>query len=190
MTFLKVSETYTEFRSVGQWVQVYPLARIVRTEVIDIGNHVIIDDFVFLDGGRGTIIGDYIHIAAHSAIMGGGKLLMEDFSGLSGGVRLYTGGDDYHGKYLTNPTVPFPYRQPHRSKIVMRKHSLVGSGSIVIAGPDGLEIGEGAAVGAMSLVKDDLEPWMVYAGVPARPIKKRDRKTMLELEQRLREKLG
>lgn len=175
---------------VGEDVTIYPWAKIVRPSVIRIGNHVIIDDFVFFDGGMGTVLGDYIHIAAHSAIMGGGALIMEDFSGLSGGVRLYTGGDHYLGEFLTNPTVPFPYRQPWRTKVVMHKHSLLGSGSIVIPGPDGIVIGEGAATGAMTLVNHDLEPWTVYVGQPARPIKARDKDKMLELERRLREEIG
>jgi len=158
--------------------------------MIEIGDHVIIDDFVFLDGGRGTTIGDYVHIAAHTAIMGGGSLIMEDFSGFSGGVRVYTGGDDYLGNYLTNPTIPDKYRGKYFSFIHMHKHALIGSGCIVLAPPEGLIVGEGAAVGAMSLVKDNLEPWTLYAGVPAKPIKSRNRERMLALERQLREDLG
>jgi acetyltransferase-like isoleucine patch superfamily enzyme len=175
----------------GENITIYPTAKIIRSEfIVSIGSNVIIDDFVFLDGGERTAIGNFVHIAAFTSIMGGGTLIMEDFTGLSGGVRLYTGGEDYLGEFLTNPTVPYPYRQPYRSKIVMRKHSLIGSGCVVLCGPDGLEIGEGASVGALSLVKHDLEPWTVYAGVPARPIRKRDKGRMLELESMLRESLG
>lgn len=174
------------FKAIGDNVTIYPWARIVSPEVIQIGNHVIIDDFVFLSGGKGIIIGDYVHIGMHTAITGGGLLVMEDFSGLSGGVLLYTGGEDYGGQWLTNPTVPYPYREPYRSSVTMHRHSLIGSGCVVLAGPDGLEIGEGASVGAMTLVKDDLEPWTVYAGIPARPIKKRDKDRVLELEALLR----
>ena len=176
---------------IGNNVVIYPLAKVIRSEsIVSIGSNVIIDDFVFLDGGERTVIGNFVHIAAFTSIMGGGTLIMEDFTGLSGGVRLYTGGEDYLGEFLTNPTVPYPYRQPYRTKVVMHKHSLIGSGCVVLAGPSGIEIGEGASVGAMSLVKHDLEPWTVYAGIPARPIKKRDSVKMLELEARLREELG
>ena len=190
MTYRKICGVYREFASIGQNVTIYPMAQIIKTEVITIGDNVIIDDFVFLDGGLGTTLGSHIHLSAHVAVMGGGKLIMEDFTGLSGGVRLYTGGESYLGEFLTNPTVPYPYRQPYRTQVVMRKHSLVGSGCVVLAGPDGVEIGEGATVGALSLVNCDLEPWTVYAGIPARPIKERNKDRMFELEAELREELG
>ncbi len=33
----------------------------------------------------------------------GDGIVMEDFSGLSQGVRIYSRTDDYSGKFLTNP---------------------------------------------------------------------------------------
>jgi galactoside O-acetyltransferase len=175
------------FASTGDHVKLYPLTKIVRSHVITIGSHVIIDDFVFLDGGIRTTIGDYVHIAAFTSIMGGGEFVMEDFAGLSGGVRVYTAHESYLGEYLTNPTVPAPYRGVERQEVIMRKHSLVGANSVVLPG---VEIGEGAAVGALSLVTQDLAPWTVYAGIPAKPIKERDKDNMLRLERQLRENLG
>ena len=175
---------------VGENVTIYPHAKIIKPSVVRFGNNVIVDDFVFIDGGSGTEIGSYVHIGCQTFIVGGGEMVMEDFAGISGGVRVYTGGEDYTGEWLTNPTVPPPWRSPYRSHVIMRKHSLIGSGCVVLAGPEGIEIGEGASVGALSLVKSDLEPWTVYAGVPARPIRKRDKKRMLELEGELRRTLG
>jgi len=168
---------------IGKDVTIYPWTRIVRPEAITIGDSVIIDDFVFLDGGQEMRIGSFVHIAAHAAVMGGGTFIMENFAGLSGGVKVYTGSEDYGGAYLTNPSVPEPWRHPVRSHVIMRKHSLIGSGSVVLAG---VEIGEGASVGALSLVNRDLEPWTVYGGVPVRPLKKRNRDRMLALEAELR----
>ena len=177
------------YGAVGENVVVYERAKIIRPEKVFFGNNIMIDDFVFLDGGRGLLIGDFVHIGCHSMIVGGGRMVLEDFAGISGGVSVYTGGEDYSGQWLTNPTVPSPWRQPYRSHVNMRRHSLLGAGCVVLAGPDGIEIGEGASVGAMSLVKSDLEPWTVYAGVPARPIRERDMDRMLELEAQLRETL-
>lgn len=47
---------------------------------------------------------------------------------------------------------------------------LIGFGSIIIANT---KIGDGCIVGAGSVVVDDLPPYMVCVGVPARPIRQR-----------------
>ena len=50
--------------------------------------------------------------------------------------------------------------------------------------PD-VTIGEGSVIGACSLVTKDTEPWTVYVGVPARPVKVRPCVKMLEYAKRL-----
>jgi acetyltransferase-like isoleucine patch superfamily enzyme len=49
-----------------------------------------------------------------------------------------------------------------------------------------VSFGEGAVLGAMSLVKESLEPWSIYAGVPARFIKPRSRDVEALSDQLLR----
>lgn len=181
------SQAYSlRFAKVGSDVTIWPLAKIVQPEVISIGDSVIIDDFVFLVGGAGTSIGSFIHIASFTSITGGGKFIMEDFSGLSGGIRVYTGNEDYSGACLTNPAVPPPYRDPIRSFVQIKKHAIVGANAVVLPG---VTIGEGAVVGANSLVTEDCLPWTVYIGSPARVFKERPTAKILELESRLRSEL-
>ncbi len=174
------------FARVGQDVIIWPQAKVVSPEVITIGDSVIIDDFVFLAGGKNTKIGSFVHIGSHSSISGGGEFVMEDFSGLSGGVRVYTGNEDYSGKFLTNPTVPPPYRKPVRSYVRIHRHAIVGANAVILPG---LEIGEGAVVGANSLVTKNCKPWTVYFGSPAKPIRRRRSERILELEELLRSQL-
>lgn len=174
------------FRSIGKDVTIWPLAKIVAPEVISIGDSVIIDDFVLLMGGSDTCIGSFVHIASHCSIAGGGEFVMKDFSGLSGGVRVYTGTDDYTGPLLTNPTVPAPYRIPLLSFVHLHKHAIIGANSVILPG---VTIGEGAAIGANSLVTKDCEPWTVYFGSPAKPYKHRPEAQIRELEKRLRQNL-
>lgn len=173
-------------RSVGEDVTIWPLAKIVSPATISIGDSVIIDDFVFLAGGCGTRIGSFVHIAAHSLIAGGGELEMDDFAGLSGGVRLYTGNEDYSGGCLTNPAVPAPWRVPVRGKVVLGRHAIVGANAVILPG---VELGEGCVVGANSMVARSCEPWTIYAGTPAKPIKPRPKGRILELEAELRRTL-
>ena len=171
---------------VGQDVIIWPLAKIVSPEVISIGDSVIIDDFVFLMGGTRTVIGSFVHIASFVSITGGGEFIMEDFSGLSGGIRVYTGNEDYLGGSLTNPAVPHPYRVPIRSFVHIKKHAIIGANTVILPG---VTIGEGAVIGANSLVTKDCEPWTIYVGSPARPLRPRPRERILELEAQLRREL-
>jgi len=181
------NQAYTlRFSHVGQDVVIWPLAKIVSPEVISIGDSVMIDDFVFLMGGKRTTIGSFVHIASFASITGGGELLIEDLSGVSSGVRVYTGNDDYSGGGLTGPAVPEPYRMPVRSFVQIRKHVIVGANTVILPG---VTIGEGVAIGANSLIKSDCEPWTIYVGSPAKPLRARPRERILELEARLRSEL-
>ena len=108
---------------------------------------------------------------------------MEDFTTLSSGVRVFSGTDDFLGGCLANSTIPYPYRIPARSFVRIHKHAIIGANSVILPG---VTIGEGAAIGAHSLVCKDCEPWTVYAGSPAKLLKKRPKEKMLELEAQLR----
>ena len=174
------------FRACGGDVQIYSRAHIVSPEVISIGDSVIIDDFVFLVGGAETRIGSFVHLASFTSYLGRGTLTIGDFVSVSSGARLYTGIDDFSGESLVGPGVPEPFRQPVRSFLHVEKYAIIGANAVVFPG---VTIGEGCAIGALSLVKSDCEPWTIYAGTPARPIKKRRRDRIAVLESELRAKL-
>lgn len=80
---------------------------------------------------------------------------------------------------MTNPTVPEQYTNVDYRNVVLERHVIIGSGSVILPG---VTIGEGTAVGALSLVAKDLEPFGIYAGSPLKKIKARD-KRLLELEK-------
>jgi len=181
------NQAYTlGLKSVGKDVIIWPLAKIVSPKIISIGDSVIIDDFVFIMGGGKTSIGSFVHIGSFTSITGGGEFIIEDFSGLSSGIRVYTGNEDYSGGSLTNPAVPFPYRLPTRSCVHIKNHVIIGANTVVLPG---VTINEGAAVGANSLIKENCEPWTIYAGSPAKPRRPRSRERILKLEADLRRKL-
>jgi acetyltransferase-like isoleucine patch superfamily enzyme len=62
------------------------------------------------------------------------------------------------------------------------RHAVLGANSVIVPGGS---LGEGATVGALSLVKTPLEPWTVNAGIPTRVIGQRDRDGVLAEERRL-----
>ncbi len=162
---------------------VYSRARILRPENIWLGHSSLVDDLVLLDGGAGTHIGDFSHLAAGGLYVGGGELAIGNFCGLSGGLRIYTGSDDFTGESMGNPTVPYPFRLPTRSFVRIGDHVQIGAGSVVLPG---VTIGDGVAVGAASLVLHDCAPWTIYVGSPARPLRARPRERILALAARLR----
>jgi acetyltransferase-like isoleucine patch superfamily enzyme len=98
---------------------------------------------------------------------------------LSSGVKIYSASDDYLGRSMTNPTVPEKYKKVKIGKVILEKHVIIGSSSVILPN---VTIGEGASVGALSLVKDNLEEWSVYAGSPVKKLGKRLKKP-LELEK-------
>jgi acetyltransferase-like isoleucine patch superfamily enzyme len=171
---------------VGEDVIIRPLAKIVSPEAISIGDSVMIDDFVLIAGHVKTVIGSFIHISCFASCTGSGELTLGDFVSLSSGTRVFTGNDDYLGGSLANPTVPPEFRSPVRSYVHIKKHVIVGANTVILPG---VTIEEGVAIGANSLVKVDCEPWTVYAGCPARPLKARPSERMMELEARLRAEL-
>jgi galactoside O-acetyltransferase len=174
------------FRRCGADVRIFPWVRVVSPETISIGDSVIIDDFVFLMGGEDTRIGSFVHLASFSCFVGGGRLVLEDFAGISSGCRVYTGNDNYLGESLTGPTVPPPFRVAERSFVHVGRHAVVGANTVILPK---VTIGEGCAIGANSFVKSDCEPWTIYVGSPARPVRSRRRDRILELETELRRTL-
>jgi len=150
--------------------------------MVEIDDYSIIDDFTLIEGGNGVKIGKFVHISCFSSIIGGGKLEMDDFSGISAGCRIITGSDDFSGKSLTNPCIPLKFRTIYRDGVVkICKHGLLGTNTVV---HPNVTIGEGAVTGSNTLVSKDLEPWTIYVGSPARKLKDRS-KDMLKLEKQL-----
>jgi len=160
---------------------VYDSAKIAGArERFSVGARSQIDDFVFLYIGQGCHIGRNVHIASFCSIIGGGELIMEDFSGLSAGCRIITGSDDFNGPWMTNPTVPAIYTNVQRGVVRICRHAVLGTDVVVFPG---VTIGEGVAVGAGAVVRKDLEPWTIYAGSSPKPVGKRDRDAILALEK-------
>jgi acetyltransferase-like isoleucine patch superfamily enzyme len=162
--------------------KIYSTAKIIHEDRLVIADTSQIDDFVFLNAGKSTVIGDYVHIASFCSVIGGGEFYMGSFSGLSAGCRIITGSDDFLGGALTNPTVPAEFTNVKVSYVRIGKHAILGTNVVVLPG---VEIGEGAAVGAGCVVRKNLEPWTVYVGQDCRPVKERPRQRIFELEQLL-----
>lgn len=168
------------FSSVGENVQISDRASFYNTAKISLGNNVRIDDFCVLSAGSGGIrIGNYIHIAVYSSLIGAGKIVLSDYCNMSSRVSIYSSNDDYSGSAMTNPTLPSQYSGVTHAEVFLGKHVIVGCGSVILPG---VTLGEGVAIGALSLVTKDCDTFGIYAGNPARRVKERKR-DLLELER-------
>ena len=169
------------FRHVGMNVKLSNKVVIYNADQIEIGNNVRIDDFCILSGK--IVFGDFIHIGVCTRISGSKSgVFLKDFSGVSYNSTIIANSDDYSGEFLTNPMIPMKFRKIHPAPVVLEKHALIATHCVVMPG---VTIGEGSAVGAMSLVVKDVEPWSIYFGIPARRIKERKR-NLLILEKQMR----
>lgn len=167
------------FNEIGTGVLISKNCTFIKIENISIGNNVRIDGNVTFAVPNGFIkIGSYVHIGNSCHINGSGGVEILDYSTISQGVRIYSASDDFSGKSHTNPTMPLSTRNLDIGKVLLQEFSLIGSGCVIMPS---VIVGEGAAVGALSLVKSDLEPWTIYGGVPAKKIKTRS-KNLLKLD--------
>lgn len=163
------------FKNLGKNVKISDRASFYNPGNISIGDNSRIDDYCVLSAGREIIIGRNVHISVYTSIIGKGKVLIEDFSALSGRVSIYSSNDDYSGEYMTNPTVDSKFTNVEHKDVYIGKHVIIGSGAIILPG---VILEEGACIGALSLVKADCKSFCVYGGVPAKFIKKRSKKLL------------
>lgn len=172
-------------RSVGRNCVVHSTVQFFRSENISLGENVRIDCFALISGGAaGVEIGSHIHIGAGCYLFGGGgKLVLEDFAGLSPRVSIFTASDDFLEGYLRGPIVSEACRKVSIGDVRMKLNSCVGTGSVVLPG---VTIGENASAGALTVISRDVPDHAVVAGNPARTIAERDRTKYLTLMEQFR----
>lgn len=166
------------FKHVGKNVKISDRAAIYNCDQISIGDNSRIDDFCVLSGK--IEIGRNVHITPQCLIHGSiGGVVMQDFSVLAYGVKVFTSSDDYTDGYMTNSTVPSEFKKVSEKSVLIKKHVIVGTNAIIMPG---VVLETGCSVGAGSVVICNTEEFGVYVGTPAKFIKKRGNK-LLELEK-------
>jgi len=165
-----------QLKKVGNDVRIHDQAIIVRPELVEVGNHIAIDMWVYIS--TQAILGNYIHIAPSVSIIGGagGLIVMESFTNIGSGGKIVCATDDFT-QGLISPVVPIEHRTVISKPVIFKKFATLGVNCTVLPG---VILGEGCIVGANSVVTKNTEPWMIYAGAPAKPIKVRDSKRILE----------
>ena len=166
--------TLLGFKSTGKNVKISKNCTIIGCQNISIGSNTRIDDYSVITSETGSVtIGSYVHIASHSIIVGSGGVEIDDYSGISHGVKIYSATDDYIEGYLSNPMAPDDYRNVTKEKVFLKKFVTIGAGSIVLPG---INISEGCSIGAQSLVNKNTKEWGLYHGIPARRVADKSKK--------------
>ena len=156
-------------------VKTFEFTKIIGLENIEFGQHIILDDYVLIYAKEKIKIHDYVHVASFTSITGGGELIMESFTAISSGCRIVTGTDDFKKEGFGNSSINDDFRNVEIGKIHIKKFAIIGANSVILPN---VIIGEGASVGAGSVVTKDLEPWGVYIG--NKKIAQRDKEEVLK----------
>ncbi len=160
-----------------------PTALIRRPHLVKIGHHTAIEHGVYIT--TQADIGDYVHISPYVTCIGGekSKLIVEHFATIAVGTRIIAGSDKFLGEGFTSVTVPEIYRdEVIFSTVKISRFAGIGTNVVIMPG---VTIAEGSVVGACSLVTKDTEPWTIYYGIPAKPIKMRKKDKMVKFAREL-----
>ena len=111
--------------------------------------------------GKGCFVGDNVRIDTGHSDM----ITIEDGVSIAGGTRLLCHQRDFSDYYIGSDYLGLGYIV---KPIVLKKGCLVGMESFVMPG---VTIGEGAIVGAGSLVTKNIPAWTIAAGRPAKVVK-------------------
>ena len=169
-----------KFKKIGENVEIGENVFFRYPHLVEIGDNVIIDEFCYFT--TELTIGSHVHIGPQCTVIGGSKskFIMEDFTGLAAGCRIICASDNYLGDGMTNPTIPKEFHATVTySKVIMKKHSLLGTNCVV---HPGITIMEGAIAGSATLITKDLNSWTVNIGIPSKEIKLRKKETILKFE--------
>lgn len=136
--------TFKGYWHFGKFVNAYGNFTIVNAANVRIGRNVAINHDVFLLGRCGIVIGDNVVLSARTMVIDGG---------------LQTDGSNAAGSdHVDRP-------------VEIGDGAWIGAGAIILPG---VTIGSGAVIGAGSVVTKSIPAGEVWAGNPARPVRKAD----------------
>lgn len=126
----------------------------------------IIRDQVIIENKVIVMMGAVINIGAHIK-----EKTMIDMNAVVG-ARAQIGANCHIGAGAVIAGVLEP---PSKTPVIIEDNVMIGANAVVL---EGVKVGKGAVVAAGAVVISDVEPNMVVAGQPAKPIKIKDQKTI------------
>lgn len=157
----------------GQGVRFYPLFKMIHPQNGEFDDYCQIMDFVFIDAGKSFKIGKFSTITWHCLIEGGANTFIGNRVFIGPGSKILTSTYELDGYYAIEH-IPESCRATRYGDIIIHDDAYIGANSTVLPG---ITIGEGAVVGANSLVNRNLKPWGIYYGNPIKLIGWREKPT-------------
>jgi len=160
----------SKLKACGEGVKIFPLAKIVLPEVVELGKYCRIADFVFIFAGAGVRIGEHTDVQPHTVFWGGGLTILGDrvstgpgtvflsatYSPHAPGLKMVDGLEEGATKLLGG-------------ELIIGNDVYIGAHSTIMP----VTIGDGAVIGAGSFVNKDCDSWGIYIGSPARKVGER-----------------
>jgi len=162
--------------------------RIRHPEFFVVGDHSVVDDFCYFS--TKVKIGMMSHVAA-SCVIAGGKdrqFTMGDFGSIASGVKIYCGSNDFVNDLVILAPDYDIGMEMCSGDVTIGDYCGVGTNSVIMPGT---VIPEGTVIGGLSWVPafSKLDPWSVYAGVPIKKIKDRNKDRILRQATKIRLRL-
>lgn len=156
-----------QFKSLGENIIFEKGVLVFHPENIEIGSNVYIGHYTILKGYYRNlmIIGDHTWIGQQCFLHSAGGLIIGKAVGIGPGVIILTSQHD-----ASNIEIPVCFTPLKFEQVVIEDGADIGAGSIILPG---VKIGKGAIIGAGSVVTHDVPSYEIWAGTPAKKIKKR-----------------
>jgi acetyltransferase-like isoleucine patch superfamily enzyme len=171
----QVSIRYAAYLQAGKELIIEDYAEINArsTQKIILGNRVTIGKYAIIrpgnlyggEPGEGLVVGDHSNIGPYCYIGCSGHISIGNNVMISPRVSIYA-----ENHVFDNTDTPIKSQGVKKENVVIEDDCWIASNSILLAG---VTIGKGSIVAAGSVVTQDVPPYSVVAGVPARVIKNR-----------------
>lgn len=142
---------------------------VFHPENIELGANVYVGHHAILKGYYENLmrIGDETWIGQQSFLHSAGGIDIGARVGIGPGVRIITSSHTEAGREIPILSAPI-----HLAPVIIEDDCDLGVGAIVLPG---VRIGQGAQIGAGAVVTEDVPPYSVAVGVPAKVTRERPR---------------
>lgn len=135
-------------------------------------------------GNENIYIGNNCQIGPHSLFWSTrAKIIIEDYVLMGPGITIITGDHrtDVVGKHIIEVGDDEKIAI-HDADVIIKSGAWISSNVTILKG---VTVGEGSVIAAGAVVTDDVEPYAIYGGIPARKIKERfsDEEKQLHLKE-------